>query len=156
MQKAQQLAATSSHAVHFSTLPADRVVRVGQTKIGVLICGEILARVYGRGRTISWTRDLVRDADVVLDLAHANVATGGPRNWMRALENCSRAKQSGRPVMVAQHLAAHLLKGKKCGDRGSAPLVASEEAISRHVARREVRSLAGCMHPAAVVDIYQV
>ncbi|WP_437960324.1 hypothetical protein WME76_12230 [Sorangium sp. So ce119] len=151
--RARQLAASSQQAVYFSALPTDRVVRVGSQTIGILLCGEMLAGVYGRGRTTRWTRDMVRRADVVLDVAHADVAVGGSRNWTWAIEKCADAQPSSRPVMVAQHLAMSRLDTVKWGAMGQAPRVASQTVLRRHVGRREVRPGG---QPEAIVDLYDV
>lgn len=147
--KEQQIAATSKHSVKFGRLPMKRIVQVGRKKIGVIICGEMLGNVYGRHKNAWKTRAIVRDADVVLDLAHANVAVGGPRSWMGAIEDCS----AQRPVMVAQHLAVRLLHGPQCGKNGDAPYI---NANAGQAQRRTVGSLGIGTHPAAIVDLYAV
>ncbi|MGK3994417.1 hypothetical protein [Sorangium sp. So ce1024] len=152
--RARQLAACSQQTVHFSSLQTNRVVRVGSHEIGVLLCGELLGGVHGRGRTAWWTRDMVRGADVVLDIAHANVAIGGGRrSWMGAIEKCSTTEPSSRPVMVSQHLDISKLGSVKWGAMGQAPRVASQAACCRHVERRTVGPEG---HPSAIVDLYAI
>jgi hypothetical protein len=102
----QQLAATSADRIVVNDADDDdRVVSFLGKKVGFLICGEMMAKRRGRGfggQRLGKT--LVQDADLVIDIAHADVKTGNwKRTWSAALRDLGGFK-SRRPVAMAQHL----------------------------------------------------
>src|SRR5206468_2707782 len=50
LSHARQLAYKSSQSIHFSRLPGNRIHEIAGTRTCLLICGEMLAGVHGRGR----------------------------------------------------------------------------------------------------------
>ena len=152
---AQQLAASSSHCVHWSRVPNDRVVRLGDNggaAIGVLVCGEVMADVYGRGKIFRKLREMVHHADVVLDIAHADVRwhRSAPRTWRQALRN------AGHHVIVAHHLGQQALcrKLKTLAPNGEPHLIATTQARSQ--AKRLIVSNADSAEVTAYVDVYRL
>lgn len=143
MRGARQLGYRSTQAVNSARLPRDRVVSVAGFPVGVLACGEVLARVYGRDRMHDHVRDIVKDASVVVDAAHANLKLKGLARWTRAIERCSGGR---RAVLVAQHLGRDRLRLPMYADRGRPPRVVSS-AAERSFGRRR-------SDPRFVLDMY--
>ena len=143
---ARQLAYCSTQAVNVERLPGDRVVSVAGRSIGVLACGELLARVYGRSRATIHVRGIVHNASIVVDAAHADLKVRGLARWTRAVEECSGSQRSR--VVVAQHLGRSRLRLKMYADDGKPPQVASSAARRAHQHRESDRRFA--------LDIYEL
>ncbi|HVX93654.1 MAG TPA: hypothetical protein VHK47_01995 [Polyangia bacterium] len=76
-----------------------RVFRMDGRMVGFLICGEMLARSSDQrlGKT------LVTGADLVIDIAHADIKIGNwHRTWSAAIRGLGG--RTKRPVAMAQHL----------------------------------------------------
>lgn len=150
----QQVAYRSSQFVRHDRLPRDRIHEIAGTRVGVLVCGEILARVYGRGRSVNRVRDVLKGADVIVDAAHANIPIRGFTRWTTAI--AATGRQAGtRVTVVAQHLDVDNLHGRKFATRGEAPRLASR-AGDKCWCRREPIVCRRGAGTAALVDIYDV
>lgn len=152
---ARQLGYRSTQAISYSKMPNIRSIRFGTVEVGLLICGEIMAKVYGRGRPFDRVRHIADQADVVVDIAHADVALRSLVRWTTAIEDVASSGSGGRSVLVAQHLATDFIKRalRKYTDEGEVPKLAS--TASRHVRRTVVGEVEPGI-PEAVIDVYQV
>jgi hypothetical protein len=137
MSNARQLGYMSSQSVDVARVPDDRVLRIGGLNVGVLICGEMLTSVYGKGRDIDKLRDALDCSDVIVDVAHANLPIRGFTRWSRAIQATARNAVSG-VVLVAQHLHRENLALRKFSTRGSPPQLASR--AGRHCCQRRAAS----------------
>jgi hypothetical protein len=146
LEDARQLAYCSTQAVSTARLPGNRVVTMAGRSIGVLACGELLARVHGRTRTMDYVRGIVSDASIVVDSAHADLKVRGIARWTRAVERCSNSRRSR--VVVAQHLDRNRMHLKMYADHGAPPRIASRAATHAHQHREA--------NPRFTLDIYEL
>jgi hypothetical protein len=146
LEDARQLAYRSTQAVNVARLPGDRVVSMAGRSIGVLACGELLARVYGRSRAMDHVRGSGSDASIVVDAAHADLKVRGLARWTRAVERCSTSRSPC--VVVAQHLGRNQMHLKMYADHGAPPRVASRAATRAHQCREA--------DPRFTLDIYEL
>jgi hypothetical protein len=146
LKNARQFAYCSTQAVNVARLPNDRIVSMAGRSIGILACGELLARVYGRLRPIDHVRGSVDAASIVVDAAHADLKVRGRLRWTRAVEGCSSSHSSR--VVVAQHLGRNRLHLQMYADHGAPPRVASRSATRAHQHRE-----AG---PQFTLDVYDL
>lgn len=150
---AQQLAYKSSQSVSADRLPRDRVHEIAGTRVGLMICGEILAGVHGRGRAIEKLRDAFGGSDVIVGVAHANIAIRGFTRWTTAIAAAARCADT-RFVALAQHLDVENLEGRKFATGGKAPRLASRRANQCWQRRESLFDPGGV--PAALIDVYEV
>jgi hypothetical protein len=100
----RQLAIGSTERIPFDeSRDGARVVTLGGTKVGFLICGEMMAKRMGRRfRCGRFGESVLSSADLVVDVAHSDIKTGrSQRTWSQAL---SEVAGRGRPLVMAQHL----------------------------------------------------
>lgn len=146
LEDVRQLAYCSTQAVSATRLPSDRIVSIAGRSIGVLACGELLARVYGRSRAMDYVRGIVSNASFVVAAAHADLKVRGLVRWTRAVEKCSSSLPSR--VVVAQHLCRKKMHLKTHADHGAPPLVASRAARRAHRHREA--------DPRFTLDVYEL
>ena len=94
----RQLAATSQQRVAVARIEnEERTASIGESGIGLLVCGEMMGRVYGKGSRGRRLRAMVDGAGLVVDVAHSDIKVGSsPRTWSAALRETAKHTASDR------------------------------------------------------------
>ena len=152
---AQQMAYRSTQAVADSNLPKNRVFSWGDVSVGVLICGELLASVHGRKRRVTRFRHITASANLLLDMAHADIAISGFVRWTAAMDDAVAYADGYRSLLIAQHLCVDSLERElpKFTSDGDVPKLFRGDVC--HMRRTPVGRLTS-RFPAALVDVYNL